>query len=243
VPPIVLRRSHSIHTREEQQVSAVSAHLQRKGQIRFPTLRDLFEEGRANPNLKAEKTYNYEVALEHAFPSIATEVEVVAFRINAQNFIERIDLIAENRERLRFQGIEIVTRYTGIDDLDLTFGYTLLQSTNLSSETDTSALQNRPNHKVSVGADYRFGWGMAAHLSYLFIGGNLSLSRTTPTQVKAQDDYHVLNIGLSQELGDGMVRLFGRIENLLDQNYSESFGFEQPGRTFIVGAEIRLGPK
>ena len=41
--------------------------------------------------------------------------------------------------------------------------------------------------------------------------------------------------------GEGhRVRLIGRVENLFDEDYQESFGFPQPGRRFYVGAEFRL---
>jgi outer membrane cobalamin receptor len=36
------------------------------------------------------------------------------------------------------------------------------------------------------------------------------------------------------------VRVFARIENVLDELYEESFGFPQPGRTYVLGAEARF---
>jgi len=30
------------------------------------------------------------------------------------------------------------------------------------------------------------------------------------------------------------------VENALDEDYAESFGFPQPGRRFVLGVELRL---
>jgi outer membrane cobalamin receptor len=53
-------------------------------------------------------------------------------------------------------------------------------------------------------------------------------------------DYNVFDLGVSQSLWNDRVRVIGRIENLLDEDYQESFGFPQPGRRFYIGAEFRL---
>jgi vitamin B12 transporter len=53
-------------------------------------------------------------------------------------------------------------------------------------------------------------------------------------------DYDVIDLGISQSLGSERLRLAGRIENLLDENYQESFGFPGPGRRYFLGIEVRL---
>jgi outer membrane cobalamin receptor len=53
-------------------------------------------------------------------------------------------------------------------------------------------------------------------------------------------DYNVLDLGVSRSLWNDRMRLIGRIENVFDEDYQESFGFPQPGRRFYLGAEFRL---
>jgi outer membrane cobalamin receptor len=34
--------------------------------------------------------------------------------------------------------------------------------------------------------------------------------------------------------------MYARIENALDENYEDSFGFPQPGRSYVLGADLRF---
>ena len=36
------------------------------------------------------------------------------------------------------------------------------------------------------------------------------------------------------------MRAYARIRNALDEDYAESYGFPQPGRAYVLGAEFRL---
>lgn len=54
-------------------------------------------------------------------------------------------------------------------------------------------------------------------------------------------DYHVVNLGLTYDLlPGGQVQLFGRLENLLDEDYEHSFGFPEPGRSAFVGLRAKF---
>jgi outer membrane cobalamin receptor len=65
------------------------------------------------------------------------------------------------------------------------------------------------------------------------------LSQTTPTTTQEVGDYGVLNLDASVEFLQGRLRAYARIENALDEDYQESFGFPQPGRAWVIGAEFR----
>ena len=226
--------------------------------IRFPTLRDLYEIGRANPDLETETTMNYEAGGGTAFFGRQLVVGVTLFQVDAKDFIEADDNgIAQNNDEYRFRGVETELRFSGIQNLLLTAAHTYMESENLSSDADTKELQNRPEHKVTLTANYQLGWGISFNASYLYITGSKALSRTAgtggggggggggivlpdTTQVLELDDYHVVNLGLSKEFWDGQAELYGRLENVLDENYEHSFGFPEPGRAAYVGFKVKL---
>jgi len=210
-------------------------------QIRFPTLRDLYEIDRGNPALLPEKTDNIELGLEYDFPDGRSSIEFVLYRVDATDFIERGPSgVAENFEKLRFQGFELNGAYDNDDNLELRIGYTYLDSENRGAGAETTAVQNRPKHKLNLRLDYDFVSDTRLYAAYLYVADSLALSRTAPVETVPVGDYHVVDLGVSRSFRDGRLRLVGRIENLLDEDYRESFGFPQPGRRFYLGAELRL---
>jgi vitamin B12 transporter len=210
-------------------------------QIRFPTLRDLYEIDRGNPELQPEKTDNLELALQHDLLDGRSTVELVLYQVDAQDFIERgLSGVAENFEELRFRGVELNGSYAASEELRLRMAYTYLDAENRSPDAETSELQNRPEHKLSLRMDYDLATGTRLYGAYMYVAGAVALSRNTPVTTTEVGDYNVFDLGVSQSLWNDRVRLIGRVENLLDEDYQESFGFPQPGRRFYVGAEFRL---
>jgi outer membrane cobalamin receptor len=118
--------------------------------------------------------------------------------------------------------------------------YTYLDAENRSPDAETSELQNRPEHKLSLRVDYDLATGTRLYGAYMYVAGAVALSRNTPVTTTEVGDYNVFDLGVSQSLWNDRVRLIGRVENLLDEDYQESFGFPQPGRRFYIGAEFRL---
>ncbi len=210
-------------------------------QIRFPTLRDLYAIDRGNPGLEPETTDNVEIGLEREFLAGRSALEFVLYRVDAEGFIARGDSgLAENLDELRFQGFEINARYAAARNLELRLNYTFLDSENRGNDADTDALQQRPEQKFSLRLDYDFATGMRLYGSYLYVADSLALSRDEPAVTTEVGDYHVMDLGVSQLLWQQRLRLIGRVENVFDEDYQESFGFPQHGRRYFLGAELRL---
>jgi outer membrane receptor protein involved in Fe transport len=89
-------------------------------------------------------------------------------------------------------------------------------------------------------ADYTFDFGLRLGASWLHVADSYSLSRSFPTTALKLPDYDVVDLTASQFFADGRGRVYLRAENVFDENYVESFGFPQPGRLIVVGAELRL---
>jgi hypothetical protein len=140
--------------------------------------------------------------------------------------------------------------YRPVDALTLALGYTYLDSENRSPGADTTVLQNRPEHKYSLTGDYDLASGTRLRLELLRATDSYALSRSTPTTALKLDSYTVANVVVSQSFRNDTLSVFARAQNLFDEDYAESFGFEQPGRTCISGLECeraaasqRLGKK
>lgn len=219
--------------------------------IRFPTLRDLYDVQGGNPNLQTEETDNYDAAIEQQFPAHNLGVSVGVFRIDADNFIQRVDGVSSNVAVLQFQGVETSATWSGVPGLELTAGHTYLDAQNLTPGAGTRELQYRPEHKVTVTASYKFDTGTTLNADYLFVAGSKALpggdgggggggAIDGPTPVLPLDSYHVVNAGITQTIPDTSAELFGRIDNVFDENYVESFSHPQPGRSYYFGMRAKF---
>ncbi|MBX9925628.1 MAG: TonB-dependent receptor [Hyphomicrobiaceae bacterium] len=221
--------------------TAVRGSVARK--IRFPTLRDLYAVSGnvGNPQLKPEVTQNYEVGVEHFVRRANVLLNVALFRTDAKDFIEADAAgIFRNFAQYDFRGVQSSARFAGVRNLDVLLGHTYLESENQSPGSDTRVLQARPRHKFTSTIDYRFDTGTKLHADYLFSGGSRDLSRTLPTRTIDLKDYHLLNLGVSQEVLNGALEVHVRAENVLDQTYEDNFGFPQSGRAFFIGGKARF---
>jgi len=208
--------------------------------IRFPTLRDLFEPGRANSTLSPELTYHYEAGVEHRFTDFPALLDVTLFRIDAEDYIEKVPGgVAENTEKSRFEGVEVSAEYSPFDQLTLRTGYTYLDAENRSSGAETQDLQNRPEHRLTMELSYRMPWGINLYTSWLHVENNLELSRNSPIISQETGDYDVLDLKVEKQLG--RWTLYSRVHNMLDEDYADSGGYPAPGRWFIFGAEMSFG--
>ncbi len=208
--------------------------------IRFPTLRDLYGADRGNPELEAERTLNYEVAIEHAPDSTALRVELALFRVEAEDFIQRTPAeILGNSQRTRFRGLELAGRYRPARwGVDVTSSYTYLEAENRSPEAGVAKIQNAPEHKFTLTIERQTSAGLRVRAELLVVADNFALSRTRPTRALEIGDYAVVGLSFVWPVFAERLRLTGRVDNLLDEDYAESIGFPAPGRRLFVGLEL-----
>ena len=226
--------------------------------IRFPTLRNLYGLGEGNEDLQTEVTRNYEVGLDQRLPAINGLFSVSVFRIDAENFIKKgtckdaASTFFCNFNSLRFQGVETNLAFSPIDRLNLQIGYTFLNSKNLApglADSDPGAgvtlvpasdkLDNNPRHKFMAAASYAIGNGTTLLADYQFVAASFSVSRNLIDTLRLHD-YHLLNLGFTQDIEGGAFQFYGRVENVLDENYKSSFGFPESGRIFFAGVRTKL---
>jgi vitamin B12 transporter len=211
--------------------------------IRFPSIRQLYEVNSGNSRLSAESTLNYEAGVEQQLPA-ATILTVTGFLIDAQDFIEKNDATSrfENFQDYRFQGFEIAAETRAVQNLFFRVAYSYLDSEDRSSGSEKDELQHRPRDKFTVEARYRFPGGMTAQGSLLYVGNQYfyDSDNVAPLQKKQLNDYTVVDVKLSQDLVGGQVNLYAGANNLLDQDYEQSYGLPQPGRTLYAGARYRF---
>lgn len=201
-----------------------------------------------NPNLKPEKSVNYEVAAyyEHADKH---NVNVTLFRNEFKDKIENSELSGsagdrwealraangtltkkDNVAKATISGVEVAGRYYIVDNLFVKGNWTYLDSEN--KETG-KPLRSSPKHMFSATLD----WQPTSRLNtYLQYSGDIDRYRSTYTSSAGSSkdlyykDYSTWNLGASYRFSDNFM-LIGRVNNLFDKDYLEYSLADRVGTT------------
>jgi len=122
-------------------------------------------------------------------------------------------------------------------------GDALDNSSNLSDE-----LAELPEHRFSLGLDYRHSSGLKARLVSRYVGlrhavrGNLSVPGAA--SLAKMNAYVDMDVNVSYPVLKGKRgkegRVFLNLENLLNQRYEEEYGYAMPGITVMGGLDLRF---
>ena len=211
--------------------------------IRFPSIRQLYDPKSGNDKLLPEQTFHYEIGLIQTF-SYDTDVSLTLFHINAEDFIEKPEGgdTYLNYEEYQFRGFEIAATSKPVQGIALRASYSFLDSEDKSSGTQKAELQNRPKHKYGVEATYAFSFGFKVHMDFMRVTEQYFYDKdnTDPLLEKKLNDITVMNLKLSQNMLKDAVSVYLGADNLMDENYEQSYGLPQPGRAIYGGVTWRF---
>ena len=209
--------------------------------VRFPTIRQLYEKEYGNPDLKTEKSYNYELGIEQSLP-LNSRVALTGFLSDVKNYIEKPfnDVPYENNDKYRFQGFELTAETRFMKNLMLRAGYTFLDTKDMSPGTEKDELQNRPKNKLTFEGKYTFLFGLSAYMNVMYVADQVYYSRTTPLEKRNLNNYALVNVKFDQNFFNGLLDVYLGADNLFDKDYEESYGFPMAGRTVYGGVEFHF---
>jgi len=213
--------------------------------ITDPTFFELF--GRTsdfvgNPDLKPEESIGWDVGVEQKFLDDRLTVGATYFQADLTDEIDGSggSVVNEPGESER-EGVEITASAQLTQDLLLIGSYTYLDATNPDGSEET----RRPPHSGSFGLRYTSPDGRAKLTADAMYNGktkdeDFSPPFPSPPNIVTLDDYLLVNVAGSYELDDNF-EVFGRVENLLDQDYEEVFGYSTAPISAYGGLRVTLG--
>lgn len=210
--------------------------------IRFPDIRQLYDVSRGDPDLKTEKSNNYELGIEQKLPW-NSKVTLTGFLIDVKDYIEFIETVSDkfvNNDKYQFKGVELTAENRYLKNLLLRAGYTYLYSKDKSPDTERDELQNRPKHTLTFESKYSFNFGLSAYMNVMYVADQVFYSRTTPLEKKQLNDYTLVNLKLDQALLKGRLNFYLGVDNVFDEDYEEGYGFPLAGRFIYGGVKISL---
>lgn len=215
---------------------------------RLPSFADLFGtffRYTPNPDLEPERSKGWDMGVETTLLNGRAIVDVTYFKADLTNeitedfsafpLIQSINLEGESRR----QGIEVAGRYQVLPGVLLGAAYTWLDARDDTGQREV----RRPEHQARVDVDWRFANNRARlNLAVIYNGEmeDLGFLAGPPfSQRVVLDDYLLVRLAGSYEIAPG-VEAFGRVENLLDQDYQEVLGYETAGIAAYAGLRFKL---
>jgi vitamin B12 transporter len=209
-----------------------------------------------NPDLRPETSRGWDIGVEQSFLDDRLALDATYFENDIEDEINGFffdpqlgGFTAVNRPGTsETRGVELTATWRDVlHGLDLSGSYTYTDATQPFSDADGSPGTFRqirqPMHTGNFTANYRFLDGRAnLNLSVDYVGERRDIFfrlPAAPNEVVELDAYTLVDLAASYRLSDN-VELFGRIENLLDEDYEEVFDFNQPGIGAFAGIRMSM---
>ena len=204
-----------------------------------------------NPDLKPEESRGWEVGIEQQLfdgqllfqltwfdETLEDEISGFVFEPISGGFTA--DNETGESER---QGIEIGGKWQITDELKLGFAYTYLDATEEDSTGGQADEIRRANHIANMNLDWQANARLSINLNVDYNGeqDDFFFPPTPPFQERVSlDSFTLVNLAARFQLSPA-VSLFARVENALDEDYEEIFGFSAPGRAAFAGIRYQPG--
>jgi len=222
--------------------AGVSFHLPRSAEIklsagkgfRYPTIRELYMFRPANPDLRPERLWSYELSLSQRLWEGRLSYGVNLFYIDGENLILRMPVDGRqmnvNTGRIENAGVEaeIAYRISAAWSVDANYSFLHMEHPVLAA----------PEHKLHVGASFTQGrWSVSTGLQY--VEGLYTSIVVGGTGSDAQENFILWNLHAGFRISR-KLRIFVDGENLLAQRYEINAGFPMPRATVLGGLDMHF---
>jgi vitamin B12 transporter len=195
-----------------------------------------------NFGLEPEHDRGFDAGIEQRFCDGRVRIGATYFHNRLSNIIGFNGLFDTlNLGAARTQGLEFEMHATPIEDLTFSASYTYLDAEKTSvadiSQPQGARLPRRPRNEVYVSASYRWCKKLRTTAEAKFVNAREELNFGAPNF--DIEDYSFVNFTAEYEI-NSHFSIFGRIDNLTNEHYSEVFGFPALGRAAYGGVKLRF---
>lgn len=194
-----------------------------------------------NPNLKPEENFGWDIGVEQKFWNDRAVIDVTYFNERledeiATEFLPGFIATPVNLDGIsKREGIEIAGSVNLTEALLMTASYTYLRA----EQPDGLDEVRRPNHTGALGVNYTYAEGKGNLFADMNFNGAMEDNEFNSTTARTRvtlDRYVLFNIGADYQVSE-KVKIYGRIENLFNEDYQEVYGFNTQGTTAFLGVK------
>jgi vitamin B12 transporter len=200
-----------------------------------------------NPNLRSEKSKAWDVGIEQSLWNDRANVGFTYFHSRLEDeingfFFNGAGFTAVNVSGIsKRQGVEITADVKLAENLQLSADYTWLDATQPNAAGDQIMEVRRPRNTGNINLNYVFLNNRAnANLNISHTGKQKDTNFAAFTTVDL-GSYTLINLATSYRIIKNMS-VYGKVENMLDKDYVDIFGFQTPGVKGVVGFKIDFQP-
>jgi len=205
-----------------------------------------------NPDLRPEESSGWELGIDQQLLDDRISLGLTWFdeelRHEINGFVfdpQALAFTAANESgKSRRRGLEFNSGWLIGAGLSVNLAYTWLDASEDDKAGGSSDEIRRPRHIGSANLNWNFAGDRAnlnLNIDYNGEQDDIFFPPLPPYQQRVQlDDFTLVTLAASYRLTDA-VRLFARVENALDEDYEEVFGYATPGRAGVVGISYTLG--
>ena len=191
-----------------------------------------------NPDLKPETARNFDLGVEHQFLDGKAQIFTTYFNRRSNDLIafSAISFTSENIDKVTSKGLEAGLSLNPTDRVDIRASYTLVDAINRTAGANFGNRQAlRPQHSMSLTADWQTPFGLSVGSSLLLIGDSFD----NATNSVRLDGYALVGLRASMPLSDGL-EMYGRVDNLFDADYIMVAGYNSFGRRATIGVRAKF---
>jgi vitamin B12 transporter len=206
-----------------------------------PSLFNLFAPFYGNSDLKPEISKGWDLGFDQFLLNNKISIGLTYFDMNFEDmlgFDENFRSI--NINKAETSGIEVILNIQNIYGFSLNANYTHNETFDVSKNTTSEEqLIRRPKKQLSINLSYdykKLNLGLSVNHSGEKFDTDFS---TFPIARVSLDSYTLVNLTSSYSITE-YLRLFGRFENLLDEDYEDILYYGNLGRSGYLGLELNL---
>lgn len=211
--------------------------------FKTPSLFYLYDPAFGNPDLQPEKNVGWDAGIEQFLWNEGISFGITYFQNSFEDlFGFESNFKTININKAETKGIEIYSTLKPFFGLDAKLNYTYTDAIDKSAgiQADERKLVRRPEHKIGGYISYSFSDRTNANVEIIYVGERDDIDFSNFTSKRIQlDSYVLLNLAAHYKLFD-FLRLNVRMENLLDRDYEEVFGYGTPGISFYGGVSLNF---
>lgn len=210
--------------------------------FKAPSLFNLYDPTYGNENLKPEKSFGWDIGAEQFLSKENFSIGVTYFdnKFSDMFGFDNVTFKTININKAETNGVEVFTKAIFFNSLIVKANYTYTKALDKSENTSNfdQKLLRRPENKIGLLIDYSFIEKANVNAEVIWIGTreDIDFSTFQRTELKG---YVLLNLAAHYDVFN-FLRLNARLENLLDTDYEDVFGYGTAGLSFYGGIKLMI---
>jgi len=218
--------------------------------FRAPSLYELFAEPiigfgflGGNEDLDAETSRGWDAGFEQRVFDGSVKFGATYFSTRYKDKIEFVydpATFTSTYENLdgttKTKGVETFAEWSPVPALSLLLNYTYTDT----EDPDGEELVRRPQNKVYFNARYRCLQRLTLNLDTYWVDDRKTIAAAVDAdgnRVEDLDAYYLVNLAAAYDINTH-VQLYGRIDNLFDENYEQAWSYATPGLSGHTGVKF-----